>query len=486
MPAPVNFTINRIREDLTEAYLRVFKDVKDELMRPGYTYGKVCAELEAVFRPFHLISIAPDILNPKFLEYKAYFNKEISELLDAKHPRYAGALRNFDPRLNEAANLAFHFFVHSPSWDMLNEDNQAAFLNWISTAVRCETQENNWILFRGMLGLFHAIKTSSAIPNWVSESFRAVLPWIQKSGWVQDGQGAHVDFYTGFVFYPFLLIGVKHGIFSNSEQKMVFQRLECWSDQIALMTDSRGRVPLFGRSLIYRFAFISPFLLANQLFKISLISNDLLGAIVQNYLTSTITSSGILTLGVFGAKPELAEHYSIRASTYWLARALIPTSLTNGTSNRRKQLEADSLAWPHKIIRGHERTYVININKEFTDSPYFQHIIDSENGMLRLSSYGTFQRLTLRKGRLIWKAVSCELTRNSSDNTDSPHSRLTFSFIQWGIYRIGWNEQVNSHSMHHLARITRTSSLHLQLSQFRFEEYFFLSLKPSTIDVNIS
>ena len=37
-----------------------------------------CAELEAVFRPFHLISIAPDLDKSKFYDYKAYFNNELS------------------------------------------------------------------------------------------------------------------------------------------------------------------------------------------------------------------------------------------------------------------------------------------------------------------------------------------------------------------------------------------------------------------------
>jgi hypothetical protein len=485
MREPIDIAINQIREDLTQAYLSVFKDVKDELMKPGYIYGNECAELEAVFRPFHLISIAPDLDKSKFYDYKAYFNNELSELLDPKHSRFAGVLEDFDPKLNEASNLAFHFFVNASSWDFLDEKNQIAFLNWISTASGCATKRNNWILFRGMLGLFHAIKTSSSIPDWTTEDFRTVLPWIQENGWVQDGQVAPIDFYTGYVFYPFLLIGIKYGVFSASEEKLVFSGLRHWANQIQQMTDPQGRIPLFGRSLIYRFAFLSPFLLARRLFNISLVSNEVLGAIVQNYMSQTPASFGILTLGVFGAKHEVAEDYSIRASAYWLARALIPPSASSGISDPPQELVAHSY-WEHKIKRGQEQTYVINVNKKFKDSSYFQHILDSENSLLRMSSFGTFQRLAIRKGRLVWKTVMCRLIPNSHGSSDPLQSKLSFSFKHPGIYRIGWNNKVTSPSMFRLARLTRTSRFHIRLSQFRFKEHFFLSLKPATIDICIS
>ena len=42
MREPIGIAINQIREDLTQAYLSVFKDVKDELMKPGYLYVAVC------------------------------------------------------------------------------------------------------------------------------------------------------------------------------------------------------------------------------------------------------------------------------------------------------------------------------------------------------------------------------------------------------------------------------------------------------------
>lgn len=484
MGAPLNLFVNQLWEDLTQGYLGAFADAKEKLMEPGYIYGSACAELEAVCRPFHLISLASDLDTPQFEAYKTYFNHELSELLDPNHSRYVGDLGDFDPKLNEASNLAFHFFINEPSWDLLTAGNQTAFLIWISNASKCDIQQNNWVLFRGMLGLFHAQKTSSAISSETRTDFKKVLPWIQDSGWVQDGDNAPIDYYTGFVFYPFMLIGTQHGIFSKIENDQVLQGLKRWGKQIELMTDPSGRLPLFGRSLIYRFAFLSPFLLSERLLGVSLISKDVLLAIVQNYDAHNLSNSGLLTLGVFEEKREVAEHYSIRASAYWLARALAPSSLCKSKDQPEVTLNQPD-SWGHDIIRGHAQTYLINVNKAFSDSPYFQHIVDSENGMIRLSSYGTFQRLTLRKGRPLWEPVLCDMTPNNLGHNDASPSKITLSFKQRGIFRIGWNQKVISSSMFRLTSLTRTSSLHFRLNQFRFKEHFFLSLRPSMMDIYI-
>ena len=46
-----------------------------------------------------------------------------------------------------------------------------------------------------MLGLLRDKNTLISIPDWTTEDFRTVLPWIQENGWVQDGQVAPIDFY---------------------------------------------------------------------------------------------------------------------------------------------------------------------------------------------------------------------------------------------------------------------------------------------------
>lgn len=477
----LNTKISELREFLTEGYVSQYWDAGVVLSQPGYIYGNKCAELEALFRPFHLVSLSEN-LEAEFLnDYFSFLNHSLKRLLCPQSKGYVGDITDYDPKLNEAANLAFHFWVSEPAWEKIALENQALFLTWIEGCEYKKVKENNWILFRGLLISFYSEKTAKPLPQHELNDFFKAVDWIQEDGWITDGQNGQIDYYTGFVFYPFLILAITKDLLNTDASEKIKSGLSSWGLQIQHLVDDNGRIPFFGRSLIYRFAFISPFMLAEQLLNTCFLPHSVIEKLLTSFQLDAITDKGLLTLGLRNSKETIREHYSIRASTYWLARGLINPK----ASSPPKSWHSDSFRTPpvavnaRQTLRGSSRTYLVNANKNHENSIYFQHIIDSENGWIKLSSFGTIQKLCLKKFKPSWQTV----TINTSNNPSLEYNKSsTFTIKHRGIYRFGWDKKTRVIGGVILSSNVRSTDYHLSHPEFHFKEIIFYV--PSRAEVS--
>lgn len=477
-------TARSLRGKLVESYLKS-PSTQFQFVPPDYIYGEKYARLEALMRPFHLISTEPDLESSKFASYITYFNSELDAILNPESNSYFGNIQGFDSSINEAANLAFHFWLNDKAWNVLTQENRALFLNWIKDVHSLEVKKNNWVLFRGLLAAFFSEKSETPLKDQAISDFSLATTWIRTDGWVTDGHNGNVDFYTGFVFYPFLLLGVYKNILNKRKSALILNGLKQWGSELEQLSDSCGRLPLFGRSLIYRFSFISPFIVSQKLFGIQFLSPDLLNRIILNFQFDRITNNGILNFGVYDERPEVRESYSTSASPYWLARGLLQDIPAN--TQRKACPEAKNSCYikrHHEVINVEGRTCLINVNSENPNSIYFQNIIESENGWIKLSSFGNIQKLSLRRFRIRWKNIV--LPTVESENPNRQIHNVYFLLPRFSIIRIGWNNSVRIKYGLKIFQSNRVSRHHLWKSNFIFKEHILFSLLSSKMSLQLS
>lgn len=472
-----------LREKLIESFLKSQFETA-QLATPNYLYGEKYAELEALFRPFHLIATENKLKDQRFQDYLTYFNSELSSILDPKSEFFFGDIKSFDSSINEAANLAFHFSLNDAAWAALEKNNQALFLNWIKDVAFLDVKNNNWILFRGLLAAFHSEQSQTRNNERARTDFLQAASWIREDGWVQDGPNGNIDYYTGFVFYPFFLLGIKKGIFTNPEAKRILNALRRWGREIEHLSDLEGRLPLFGRSLIYRFAFLSPFRIAQNLFGLKFLPDQLTERIVSNFHYEKITTDGLLNIGVFNERPSIRENYSTRASTYWLARGLFKKSTENGT-NEESFISFDDLSHRpyHKVVNCKSQSFIINANREHPESIYFQNIIDSKNGWVKLCSFGKIQILSFERFRFRWKNIV--LPPNLKEASPSTISEIHFTLPRFQCIRVGWNHRIKLKRGIHVLKRKRVSDNHLRQEKFTFDERILFSFNSTILSIQL-
>lgn len=467
-------------ETISIGFLSTYQESLEQLALPGYMWGSKCSRLEALFRPYHLISNLLDssvkiepAVQTKLEEYLLWFNRQIAKFLSPLADEYVGEIQDFDPRLNEAANLAFHFLVTSEAWDALNASNQLLFLRWIESASAKQVKDNNWLLFRGMLSLF--LFRQGALDEFQNSKsdFDEGLSWVKPDGWISDGKNGNVDFYTGFVLYPFMQVAAINNIYDEEQVIRVYDGLGKWGKEIELLTSPNGQLPYFGRSLSYRFAFLAPFLLAKKYRNNFCINPAILHLIMKSFDPEKIMRKGLLDLGLYDCNAKIREHYSVRASAYWIGRAF--TGLSESSLNVNFGAHASSPVSIEKrpdydIVRLKSRTILMNMNLKDWKSTYFQSIIDSENAFVRLTSFGNVQRLRFKSFKFVWETLDSRIEPIKIVGLEN--LELNVEIPRFGLYRFGWHFTESSRLPKFHLKVKRETSHHLFASTFRYAEVY--------------
>jgi hypothetical protein len=147
-------------------------------------------------------------------------------------------------------------------------------------------------------------------------------------GWYQDGDVPRIDYYNAWAFhYYYLMWAVLDGDSKPELASTHIRRAEEFLFGFSRLMAVDGATPCFGRSEIYRFAFIAPIALLAQAGDED--STGLFGSLrsvaglgLKWFLTKPILSAeGHLSLGYVGACADMLEHYSCGGSPYWAAKA---------------------------------------------------------------------------------------------------------------------------------------------------------------------
>jgi hypothetical protein len=146
-----------------------------------------------------------------------------------------------------------------------------------------------------------------------------------RAGWYRDGNINRIDYYNAWAFHYYYLLWV---ILDGDSKPQVAaahkQRVREFARDFRYFFASDGGVPCFGRSMIYRFGYLSPVVLGYYLGCLDLEPGE-----VRTLCTSGVkfffdhpilTDRNHLSMGFLRPCAEILEHYSCGGSPYWAVK----------------------------------------------------------------------------------------------------------------------------------------------------------------------
>jgi hypothetical protein len=312
---------------------------------PRSHHGRVADELEGFTRSF--IMAAPWLsssdadgfeLDGVPYDVAGFYREGILAGTDPTNPEYWGDPVDFAQHLVEMASLTWGLWQsRTRIWERFSEVERGQIASYLLACTKVKYHPNNWLLFN--------VVTNAALK-------RLGMPYNQEQidqnlgfcdgmylgdGWYQDGDVPRIDYYNAWAFhYYYLIWAVLDGTSKPELARRHILRAEEFLTSFCHLMAIDGATPCFGRSEIYRFAFIAPIALlalaggesSERLFG-TLRSVADLG--LKWFLTKPVTSAdGHLSLGYVEACADMLEHYSCGGSPYWAAKAFNLLALPAG------------------------------------------------------------------------------------------------------------------------------------------------------------
>ena len=242
---------------------------------------------------------------------------------DPAHPGYWGDIADRSTLICEAADIALALWLgRDVLWPALGEQQRSCVLRWLRQAVGKRTADNNWHLFVVLVDAVLAVL--DPVHRFTSEGrLERVRQFARTEGCFSDGPAGQIDFYNawGFHYGLYWLGEINRASLDPALARSLgeFCRWYPW------LFTQQG-LPLFGRSLCYRFAASAP-LLACALRDPAIVPP---GVALKAYLANWqfFASQGALragrpTQGVFGEDMRWLDPYSGPASSLWGTRSLV-------------------------------------------------------------------------------------------------------------------------------------------------------------------
>lgn len=232
----------------------------------------------------------------------------------------------------EAASIALGLQLTRPwLWDTLDAAAQQRIVDWLALNPVGRYPDNNWLWFRITVETFLASVGGPHDPARISADLARIEDWYQADGWWADGAVRAHDYYCGWAMhlYPLLWAGSEGSdAFGSGALAPVFRaRLTEFLDDYVALIGADGMPVLQGRSLIYRFATAGPLWMGaltgatrQSLGTLRRAASGELRAFVER---GAIDERGLLTMGLFGQWPAMAQTYSGAGSPYWASKGFL-------------------------------------------------------------------------------------------------------------------------------------------------------------------
>ena len=232
----------------------------------------------------------------------------------------------------EAASIALGLQLTRPwLWDMLDAEAQQRIVDWLALNPVGRYPDNNWLWFRITVETFLASVGGPHDPARIASDLARIEDYYQADGWWADGTWRAYDYYCGWAMhlYPLLWAGSQGSAdFGSGALAPVFRaRLTEFLDDYVTLTGADGAPVLQGRSLIYRFATAAPLWMgavtgATQQ-PLGLLRRAASGQLRAFVERGAIDERGLLTMGLFGEWPAMAQSYSGGGSPYWASKGFL-------------------------------------------------------------------------------------------------------------------------------------------------------------------
>jgi hypothetical protein len=242
---------------------------------------------------------------------------------DPSHPGYWGDIDARSTLICEGADIALALWLGRETlWPGLGTEQRRRVGQWLGQAVGRDTADSNWHLFVVLIDLVLAdLEPGHRFAS--ADRLARVREFMRADGCFTDGPGGQVDFYNawGFHYALFWIQRISQGRLGDFADAAL-RHFCAWYQYLF----TSAGMPLFGRSLSYRFAAPAPML------SCALQHPDTVtpGVALHAYLATWrffVREGGLQygrpTQGVFGDDARWLDPYSGPASSLWGTRALV-------------------------------------------------------------------------------------------------------------------------------------------------------------------
>lgn len=261
-----------------------------------------------------------------------YYRQSILNLLDEKHPSFIKDKVGEWPgqTLVEFGALSISLFVNPEVlWDPLPQDKKDILARKMISYADGPTVDSNWKFFNIFVLSFFKDKGYPVNEKLLVEYLEKSLEHYRGDGWYNDNPA--FDYYSMWAFQMYgpvwsHLFGEKYYPEIANKFKENFLPLE---KTYPYMFSENGKMIMWGRSITYRFASVSPLPL------LSFYEKDLPDA---NWGGLRRTASGVMlqflqhpefmedripTLGFYGLFDPSTQPYSCRGSVFWMGKSFL-------------------------------------------------------------------------------------------------------------------------------------------------------------------
>lgn len=301
---------------------------------PHSHHGLLADELEGFTRSF--IMAGPWLsssktgvfyLDGKKIDLADFYRRGILSGTDPSNPEYWGDITDYAQHLVEMASLAWSLYLSKDFiWDSFSIREKRQIADYLYTCTKAKYHQNNWLLFNIVT---NAVLKKLGMPysqEQIDENINFCDSMYLGNGWYRDGNVNRIDYYNAWAFHYYYLIWA----FLDGDSKPDIaekhrKRVNDLFNNFIYFVSGDGSVPVFGRSMIYRFAYLAPFVIAEKLGYLSAKPG-----LVRNFCSSTfkfffshaiLTDDNFLSMGFLKPCSAMLEHYSCGGSPYWAAKA---------------------------------------------------------------------------------------------------------------------------------------------------------------------
>jgi hypothetical protein len=246
---------------------------------------------------------------------------------DRRHPEYWGDVGDRSQHLVECAALAVGlWFSRRVLWETLDAARRAQVAGYLLQCTRARYDDCNWILFRLAVNTVLKRLDRDYVQAQIDEDLAACDRMYAGDGWYRDGPGHRFDYYNAWVFHYYALLWVMlDGAARPAAAEVFTRRAAVFFEGFRHFFGADGAAPCFGRSMLYRFAYLGPLPLGVLLGCPGMETGQartLMNLGARFFVEKAIlTDRGHLSPGYIGPRPELLEPYSCGGSPYWAGKA---------------------------------------------------------------------------------------------------------------------------------------------------------------------
>lgn len=269
-------------------------------------------------------------------QYREWAIKGLKNSLDSN----AKDFMNYDiggQQLVDASYVALAFVRAPWLWENLGDKNRELMMKSIVTTKKFKPVFSNWLLFSAMNEAFLAKFGYNWDPMRVDYALQQMEQWYVGDGMYKDGSTYAFDYYNSYVIHPYLakiseIIGSK-----VKDYNSMFEKIKKRNERYAIIQErlinTDGTYPATGRSIVYRgaaFHHLADMALRKALPK-QLSPEQVrcaLTAVIKKTLENPSTyKNGWLTIGLYGAQPNLGDFYNNQGSPYICSNIFLPLGL---------------------------------------------------------------------------------------------------------------------------------------------------------------